>query len=115
MITLEIPRQEWTSFFDALTREHADEPIRVEVLRLDIGAPTEDPSLPLDGIAADLATSGAVITIAAGSTPDEHIAHLISDPQHVRLLRGPLGDDEALEIDAGDESTTFIYFEGHRS
>jgi hypothetical protein len=114
MITLEIPRQEWTSFFDALTRQHADERIRVEVLRLEVGAPTEVQSISLDGIAADLASSGPIITIAAGSTSDEHIAHLIADPQHVRLLRGPLGDDEALEIEASDESTTLIYFEGPR-
>jgi hypothetical protein len=55
MITLEIPRQEWMSSFDALTRRHADEPIRLEVLRLDMGgARTEVPSLPLHGIATTL-------------------------------------------------------------
>ncbi len=111
MRTLEIPRLEWTSFFDSLSRMHADEPIRVEVLRQDIGAQVEVMALPLDGIAADLRGSECVITIAAGTSPTEHIAHLIADPQHVRILRGPLGDDEALEIEAGDESTTLVYFD----
>ena len=115
MMTLEIPRPQWTSFFDSLSRTHAEEPIRVEVLRLDIGAQVEVMALPLDGIAADLEGGECVITIAAGSSPTEHIAHLIADPQHVRLLRGPLGDDEALEIEAGDESTTLVYFDSPRS
>lgn len=115
MITLEIPRPQWIDFFDRLSRVHAEEPIRVEVLRLDIGDQLEVGALPLDGIAADLQGNECVITIAAGSTPDDHIAHLISNPQHVRLLRGPSGDDEALEIEAGDESTTLVYFEGPES
>ena len=110
MNTLEIPRPEWTSFFDTLSRTHAEEPVRVEVLGLDIGAQVEVMALPLDGIAADLAGGECVITIAAGTSRTDHVAHLIADPQHVRLLRGPLGDDEALEIEAGDESTTLVYF-----
>jgi hypothetical protein len=115
MTTLEIPRPQWTKFFDSLSRTHADEPIRVEVLRLDIGAQLEVVALPLDGIATDLRDNHCVITIAAGSTPADHVAHLITDPQHVRILRGPTGDDEALEIEASDESTTLIYFEGSRT
>jgi hypothetical protein len=94
---------------------HADETIRVEVLGLDVGALVEVMALPLDGFAADLEGSECVITIAAGTSPAEHVAHLISDPQHVRLLRGPLGDDEALEIDAGDESTTLVYFDSPKA
>ncbi len=112
MATLEIPPQEWSAFFATLSRAHAEEAIRVEVLRLDVGAQTEVLSLPLDGMAADRRGSACVITIAAGSNLDDHIDHLISDPLHVRLMRGPLGDDEALEIEAGDELTTLIYFEG---
>jgi hypothetical protein len=115
MITLEIPRQEWSHFFDALSRTHAEETIRVEVLRIDIGAQLEVMALPLDGFAADLRGDRCVITIAAGTTRDDHIAHQIADPTHVRVLRGPTGDDEALEIEAGDESTTLVYFEGPRS
>ncbi|HWM87405.1 MAG TPA: DUF5335 family protein [Kofleriaceae bacterium] len=112
MKTLEIPRQDWSSFFDDLSRNHAAETIRVEVLRIDIGAQIEVMALPLDAFAADQAGGRCVIKIAAGKSPADHMAHLISDPQHVRLLRGPSGDDEALEIEAGDDSTTLVYFEG---
>lgn len=111
MTTLEIPRQEWSAFFAALSQTHGEEAIRVEVLRLDVGAETEVLSLPLDGMAADLRGDACVIKIAAGSSPDDHIDHLIPDPLHVRLMRGPLGDDEALEIEARDESTTLVYFD----
>jgi hypothetical protein len=111
MTTLEIPRAEWMTFFDTLSRLHADEPIRIEVMRIDFGAQLEASDMPLDGFGADVRPGAATITIAAGSEPNRHIAHLISDPLHVRLLRGPGGDDEVLEIEAADESVTLVYFE----
>ena len=112
MTTLEIPPQEWSAFFATLSRAHAEEVIRVEVLGLEVGAQIEVLSLPLDAMAADRRGSECVITIAAGSSPKDHVDHHISDPLHVRLMRGPLGDDEALEFEASDESTTLVYFEG---
>jgi hypothetical protein len=112
MTTLDIPRQHWTAFLDRLSRLHADEPIRVEVLRLDIGAQIEVIALPLDGIAADLDCMPCAIHIAAGSSPADHVDHRIADPTCMRLLRSPTGDDEALEIESADDSTTLVYFEG---
>lgn len=112
MTTVEIPREEWIDFFNALSRLHADEPICVEVLRADIGAQLEFNELPLDGIGADLKGDSPLIFIAAGDTPDRFVQHTISYPLHVRVLRGPAGEDEALEIEAADSSTTLVFFDG---
>jgi hypothetical protein len=114
MTTIDIPREQWVSFFDTMSRLHAQEPVRVELLRLDFGAQLQVKGLPFDGIAADLKDGECTITIGAGSAPDEHIAHLISDPLHVRVLRGPSDDDEVVEIQAADESITLLHFDAPR-
>ena len=112
MTTIEIPRTQWMSFLDTLSRFHVDEPVSVDVLRRDIGAQKEIRHLPLGGIAADLKGRQASISISAGPGPGESISHVIADPLRIRLLRTFDGDDEVLEIQAADDSRTLVYFEG---
>ncbi len=109
--TTEIPRQDWMSFLDSLSRLHVDEPIRIEVLRQDIGAQLEVTDLPLDGIVADLKGPSSAITVAAGCEPAGHIAHIISDPITVRLAQDGAGRDDALEIVSADHTITLVFFE----
>jgi hypothetical protein len=109
--TTEIARYDWVSFFDSLTYLHVEEPVSIEVLRQDIGAQLQVDDLPLDGITAELKGSHATITIAAGSDPDRHIAHVISDPVSVRLAQGSAGEDEALEIVDADRTVTLVFFD----
>jgi hypothetical protein len=111
MNTTEIPRHQWREFFDRVSRLHADEPVHIEVLRLDFGAQLQVSGLPFDGISADLKDGENSITIAAGSAVDDHVAHLVSNPLQVRVLRGQADDDEAIEIRAADETTTLLYFD----
>lgn len=112
MPTIEIPRDQWTSFLDTLSRFHVEEPVSVDVLRSDIGAQKEICHLPLGGISADLKGSSASIAISAGPGPGESISHVISEPQRIRLLRTFTDDDDVLEILAADQSKTLVYFEG---
>lgn len=115
MTTLEIPRRQWREFFDRMSRLHVDEPVHIQVLRLDLGAQLEVSGLPFDGISADLKDGENSITIAAGSSPDDHIAHLIADPLQVRVLRSLAGDEEVIEIRAADQTTTLLHFDAPRS
>lgn len=110
--TTEIARYDWTSFFDSLTYMHVAEPVSIEVLRQDIGAQLQVEDLPLDGITAELKGAHAVITIAAGTDPDRHVSHIITDPVSVRLARGSAGEDEALEIVEADRTVTLVFFDG---
>lgn len=109
--TTEIARYDWVSFFDSLSHLHGDEPVRIEVLRQDIGAQLEVNDLPLEGITAELKGPSATITIAAGSEPERHLSHVISDPVSVRLARGVAGEDDALEIVDADRTVTLVYFD----
>lgn len=110
--TTEIARYDWMSFFDSLTYLHVDQPVSIEILRRDIGAQLQVDDMPFDGITAELKGSHATITIAAGSEPDRHIAHVITDPVSVRLARGSAGEDEALEIVDADRTVTLVFFDG---
>ena len=112
MPTIEVPRTQWMSFFDTLSRFHVDEPVSVDVLRGDIGAQKEISHLPLGGISADLKGNQASIAISAGPGPGESISHVVSDPLRVRLLRTSDDEDHVLEIQAADSSRTLVYFEG---
>jgi hypothetical protein len=109
--TTEIARYDWGSFLDSLTYLHVDEPVSIEVLRPDIGAQLQVKHLPLDGITAELKGAHATITISAGSAPERHLSHVISDPVSVRLARGSVGDDEALEIVDADRTVTLLFFD----
>jgi hypothetical protein len=115
LTTTEIARYDWVTFFDALTHLHIDEPVRIEVLRSDIGAQLEVDDLPLDGITAELKGSDASITISAGSDPERHISHVITDPVSVRVARDGGGDDESLEIVDADRTVTLVYFDAPKS
>lgn len=111
MTTNVIPRHDWVSFLDSLSRRHLAKPIHIEVLRQDIGAQLEVTDMPLDGIAADLKGRSAAITVAAGSSPTGHIAHVISDPVSVRLALDSSGEDDALEIVSADHTITLVFFD----
>ena len=111
MMTLEIPREQWPTFFDRTTRLHSDEPIRLEILRLDLGAQVAIDGLPLVGITANLRGDDPWIEVAAGSAPDGHITHRIAYPLNVHVLRRLADDDDVLEIYSADHTTTLVHFD----
>src|SRR5919202_6292676 len=103
MQTEEIPREEWTKFFDAFSRQHEGWLATVEVLGTDLGAQEEARELPLVGVTADLKGTGKdSISIIVGESTDDHITHTIAEPTHVRLEKTETGADEALEIESAD-------------
>jgi hypothetical protein len=103
-MTTQIPRERWSQFLDRFSREHSGAPVRVEVLRGDLGAQLEVRSLRLNGITAE----ADVITIAAGDSPEDHVGHVIARPTKV-MMKQRSGHDEVLEIEAADRSTTLVY------
>lgn len=110
MLTEEIPRKEWASFFNGFSRRHKGWLVTVEVLGPDIGDQVEARELPLEGITAELNDSGQVeIEIFVGRRPDSHVSHKITAPEHVYLKQTREGADEALEI-ASKAVATLIRF-----
>lgn len=111
MTTLEIPHAQWRTFFDRETRLHVDEPIRLEILRLDLGAQLAIDGLPLVGITVNGDGDDEWIEIAAGSAPDAHVSHRVAHPIRVHVLRRLAEDDDVLEIHSADRATTLLHFD----
>jgi len=110
MQTREIPRDEWVAFFDSFSRQHEGWLVRLEVFGSDIGAQVEAEEMPLQGIAADLKDGEETISIIIGEAPEQHVAHSIAAPTHVRLEETEQGAQEVLQIESADGSTTLLRF-----
>ena len=106
--TEEIPREQWSSFLDAFSRQHEGWLATLEVFDKTIGAQAEAEELPFEGISFDNGKSGSII-IMLGDLPD-HVTHTIEQPRHLWLQLTPQGADAALEIQAADESNTLLRF-----
>ena len=111
MPTREILRDEWGSFLDSFSRQHAGWLSTVEVLGSAIGAQVESREQPLSGITAELKGKNRdVISILIGTTSDDHVTHVIHAPSHVRLKETEEGAHEALQIESENGVTTLLTF-----
>jgi hypothetical protein len=110
--TQEVPREQWSYFFDVFSRRHQDWLATLEVLAPDIGAQVAGESLRFACISADLKDSENTIAIALGATPEAHMTHLISDPARVTLERSELdrGTFETLAVESADGTRTLVRF-----
>lgn len=111
MPTQEIPRAEWNSFFDVFSRQHEGWLATLEVFAPDVGAQEEAHELPLEGISvASADQSPDSIAISLGKTPDDHVTHTITKPEHVWLNQTSGGANAALEIESENETKTLLRF-----
>ena len=111
MKTQEIPKNEWTGFFDSFSRKHEGWLINLEILSPEIGAQVEERDLALVGITDEWnETEGNTIMIMAGVKPADHVTHSISHPTEVSLEQTDEGADAALAIKSKDGFTTLLRF-----
>src|SRR2546421_1996125 len=111
MQTQEIPRQEWDSFFDSFSRQHEGWLATLEVFGPEVGAREEAHELPLEGISiASETDKSKSIAISMGKTPEDHISHTITKPEHVWLEKTDEGADAVLEIESEDKAKTLLCF-----
>jgi hypothetical protein len=111
MPTQEIPREQWTNFFNSFNRQHEGWLATLEVFATDAGAQEEARDLPFEGISvhAKEGESEAVL-INVGKTPADHVSHKIENPVHIWLQRTEAGANAAVEIEAEDDSKTLLRF-----
>jgi Family of unknown function (DUF5335) len=108
MRTREIVQAEWKAFFDSFSRQHETWLVKLDVLGAELGAQHEVVDSPLVGISSDVPNERTVhVHVGRGS---EHITHTIHDVVHVRLEQSDEGADAALQIEAGDGTTTLLQF-----
>jgi len=112
MKTREIPRDEWTSFFDNLSRRQEGWEVALEVFGPDIGDQIEERHMFLTGLTAEVADKagkGDKIEIMMGGKPTGHVTHTITGPLSVELQKTDLGLDSALRIESADGITSLLY------
>lgn len=112
MALQEIPRDQWKSYFEALSREHESDQVSVE--RRGDAIPQQDAitQMTLIGISYEDKGSGAGrIDIMVGNDTDTNTSHTVSVPASVKIENGLNGDIDTLMIDGGDgEPTTLLHF-----
>ena len=111
MKTKEIPKNEWSEFFDGFSRKHEGWLVNVEILGPEIGAQVEVREMPLAGITDEWhEVEGNTIMIMTGAKPEGHMTHSISHPMSVSLEQTDEGADAALAIKSNDGATTLLRF-----
>jgi hypothetical protein len=111
MQTKEIPKNEWTGFFDSFSRRHEGWLVNLEIFGPEIGAQVEERELALEGITDEWdETEGNIIMIMTGVKAEDHITHSITHPTEVSLEQTDEGADAALAIKSGDGTTTLLRF-----
>jgi hypothetical protein len=111
MKTKEIPKKEWSEFFDAFSRKHEGLIVNVEILGAAIGAQVEVRETPLEGITDEWdEVKGNTIMIMTGAKPEGHMTHSITHPAAVSLEQTDEGADAALAITSNDGTTTLLRF-----
>lgn len=111
MKTQEIPKTEWSEFFDSFSRKHEGWLVSLEIFGTEIGAQVEERELALEGITVEWDETGSnTIIIMTGVKPDDHITHSVTRPTQVSLEQTDEGADAALAIKSGDGVTTLLRF-----
>jgi hypothetical protein len=102
MPTTEIPKSEWSLFFDSFSLRHEGWLVDLDIDEQDISHDKlEVHDLPLVGISADEKDDENIISISVGKTSPDLLRHQIVDPTSVRLTQTDDGADKAIEITSG--------------
>jgi len=111
MPTQEIPREDWSNFFDVFSRQHEGWLASLEVFGPEVGAQEEAHQLPFEGISIASGGDGAdAIAINLGKTPEDHVTHTITKPEHVWLEQTDGGANAALEIESENQNKALLRF-----
>ena len=112
MKTREIPRTEWSKFFDNMSRRQEGWEVELEVFGPDIGDQIEGCHMFLAGMTAEVTDEidkGDKIEIMMAGTPSNHVTRMISAPILVELQQTDLGIDSALRIKSADGTTNLLH------
>ncbi len=102
----EIPREQWRSFFDQLSKALIGHNVTVQVREGD-KAHTEQRNLPLQGIAADTKDREHIVNLTVGHNGSDEVTHLINAR---RATLRDSGQNKLLEIEAQDGPVTVVRF-----
>ncbi|ATB31266.1 DUF5335 family protein [Melittangium boletus] len=110
--TVEIPKQEWFSYFELLSERAVSHPVRISVEASELGDQILNRRLPLMGI--DVETKGpssGSIEVTLGDMHQEFMHH-VDAPTQVFLMMDDSGNIDCICMMSDDESKTLLFFEG---
>ncbi|HUF03451.1 MAG TPA: DUF5335 family protein [Aridibacter sp.] len=107
-MTLNIPKDEWGSFLDDLTKRRFEWKTNLEVINREIGDQTLSDGLPLKGVTFEAKNEKRVIEILLGRNADDHQAHSIFRPKTVAFLPNEKDHGGILEIEEADGTKTLV-------
>jgi Family of unknown function (DUF5335) len=110
MSTIEVTRNDWTSFFDTFSKQHQGWLASLEVLGDEVGAQREVIELPLEGISVNAEEDPESLIISFGKTPKDHVTHTVDRPRHVWVNQTVEGVHESLEFEEEDNQKTLLRF-----
>ncbi len=111
MPTQEIPREDWSNFFDVFSRQHEGWLATLEIFAPEVGAQEEAHELPLEGVSiASGGNADDAIAVNLGKTSENHVTHTIIKPEHVWLEQTSGGANAALEIESENQHKTLLRF-----
>ena len=107
-MTIEIPKERWTQFFDDLSKRRFGWETKIEVMNESVGDQILSDGLPLNGITFEEKSGRNKIEIAVGESADQHQMHNISNPVKVAYL--DKGDflGGVIQIEDEDNTKTLI-------
>jgi hypothetical protein len=102
----QVPRAEWSRFFDDFSRRHEHEPATVRVLSRRLGNQVEANALALEGIVAS--PMGDAISIHLGGAPERHVEHPVESPEQVWVELTEDGTETAVAIESAADVQTIV-------
>ena len=107
--TREIPKSEWTAFFNDFSRKNEGRGVTLEVFGPELGDQVEERDFFLSGIAAEVGNGRNAIEIMMGGSPSRHLTHVIKNPTKVGLEKLVPGTTGALQITSADGTTALLH------
>ena len=108
--TREIPRAEWTDFFNDFSRNADSLLANVEVAGRDIGDQVEADRLLLTGVSYDHKDDIVVIGLDAKGGSTEELEHIVYNPRKIYLATGE-GDAMVFDIEDAEAHQTLVRLE----
>jgi len=113
MATREIPRADWDRFLTMVSRQQADQPVRVRVADASAGDQTLADCVPMVGLSLEKKGSDAdaIALTLAFSGGESHMTHQIANPAKLYVKENDAGEPEVLDIEDGAQVKTLIFFD----
>jgi Family of unknown function (DUF5335) len=112
--TIEVPKENWTIFLNALNKRTAGRPVRIEVENMDIGDQQMARQIPLQEISYETKGSdrGSIEIRVGYDTGDvRELTHWVSNASRLYIQENDNGEPECIEIESTDGGKLLIWSE----